>query len=99
MNKYSTKIFAGIFFMFLHAGVKAQTDEGRTDYHVHLQDSETVQLGYRMLKAIGQAPTKMDSLVLDADTIIERLDRAHLMPYARNTTVVIAHLAGWGGVR
>ena len=49
---------------------------GLTDYHVHLQDSATVQLGYRMLKAIGQAPAKMDSLVLDADTIIERLNRA-----------------------
>jgi len=58
--------------------IKTKVDQlnDYTDHHVHLQDSSTVQLGYRMLKAIGQTPTRIDSLVFDADTIIERLDRA-----------------------
>src|SRR5262245_17706165 len=47
-----------------------------TDYHVHIQDSATVQLGFRMLKAFNEVPKKVDSLVLNADTVIEKLNRA-----------------------
>lgn len=77
MNQYS-RIIAGLLLLSLNADVKAQSNQQNyyNDHHVHLQDSATVQLGYRMLKAIGQTPTKMDSIVFDADTIIERLNRA-----------------------
>ncbi|OOQ62237.1 amidohydrolase family protein [Mucilaginibacter pedocola] len=47
-----------------------------TDHHIHLQDSETVQLGFRMLKAFKETPKHIDSLVLNADTVIKRLDGA-----------------------
>jgi len=60
-----------------NSNLKAQVKQNDyTDYHVHLQDSATVQLGYRMLKAINLAPTKIDSLILNADTIIGRLNKA-----------------------
>lgn len=66
-----------LLFMLPCTGLKAQVSQGDyTDYHVHLQDSATVQLGYRMAEAFGEKSTRMDSLVLDADTIIERLNRA-----------------------
>lgn len=58
------------------AACTSNKNDGYTDYHVHLQDAATVQLGYRMLKAINQAPTKADSIVYDADTIIQRLNMA-----------------------
>lgn len=77
MNQYKTKIVIGLLLVSLNTVLKAQVyQDGYTDHHVHLQDSSTVRLGYRMLKAIGQTPTKTDSLVFDADTIIERLDKA-----------------------
>lgn len=77
MNLHRANIVTTLLFTLLNAGLKAQVNQdGYTDCHVHLQDSATVQLGYRMLKAFGQTPTKTDSLVLDADTIIERLNRA-----------------------
>ncbi|MBL7762099.1 MAG: amidohydrolase family protein [Chitinophagaceae bacterium] len=78
MNQYQKQIITGLLLLLFNADTKAQPaqPDGYTDHHVHLQDSATVQLGYRMLKAIGQAPTKVDSIVFDADTIIERLNRA-----------------------
>lgn len=66
-----------IVFLILNVSLHAQPKPNRyTDYHVHLQDSATVQLGYRMLKVWHQKPTHMDSLCFDADTIVGRLDRA-----------------------
>ena len=77
MNWYRINTIVALFLMLLNNSLKAQIAyRDYIDYHVHLQDSATVQLGYRMLKAFGQTPTKMDSLVLDADTIIARLNRA-----------------------
>jgi predicted TIM-barrel fold metal-dependent hydrolase len=64
--------------MGLHVALKAQVKQnGYTDYHVHLQDSATIQLDYRMLKAIHEEPVKMDSVYLDADTAIQRLNKAN----------------------
>ncbi|MFT3705629.1 MAG: amidohydrolase family protein [Agriterribacter sp.] len=78
MNQYARGIITALLFLSMNAGVKAQGIEQHdyTDYHVHLQDSSTVQLGFRLLKALGKTPTSIDSLVFDADTIIQRLDRA-----------------------
>lgn len=77
MNLTRTIKVMVLLSMLLNIGLKAQVSQhGYIDYHVHLQDSATVQLGYRMLKAFRQAPAKIDSLVLNADTIIERLNRA-----------------------
>ncbi|MGC4038243.1 MAG: TatD family hydrolase [Chitinophagaceae bacterium] len=78
MNYYLRNIIIALLLLTINSKVKAQDGQQNdyTDYHVHLQDSATVQLGYRMLKAIGQTPTKVDSIVFDADTIIERLDKA-----------------------
>ncbi len=74
MNKLTIAV---LFFSVCTISLRAQVKQGNyTDYHVHLQDSATVVLNDKMLKAIHQAPTKMDSLVLDADTITGRLDRA-----------------------
>ncbi|QEM13523.1 amidohydrolase family protein [Mucilaginibacter rubeus] len=77
MKHYSQRAAALIFFLVLAVNLKAQVKPNYyTDYHVHLQDSATVQLGYRMLKAFHLKATKMDSLCFDADTIIGRLDKA-----------------------
>lgn len=77
MSNYTTRAIILLALIAFTGNIHAQVKRtGYTDYHVHLQDSATVILGYRMLKAIGQAPTKIDSLVLDADTIIHRLNKA-----------------------
>lgn len=77
MNWLRINTIVALLFMLVNNSLKAQVNNrDYIDYHVHLQDSTTVQLGYRMLKAFGQTPTRMDSLVLDADTIINRLNRA-----------------------
>jgi len=77
MKHYLLRV-AVLIFLFAFAGnLKAQVKPNyRTDYHVHLQDSATVQLGFRMLKAFHLKATRMDSLCFDADTIIRRLDKA-----------------------
>ncbi|AYL94866.1 amidohydrolase family protein [Mucilaginibacter celer] len=77
MKHYLRPWAALIFFIMPACTSTAQVKPGyATDYHVHLQDSATVQLGYRMLKAFHQKATKTDSLCFDADTIIGRLNRA-----------------------
>ncbi|GAB4056011.1 amidohydrolase family protein [Spirosoma litoris] len=77
MILYRTPIVLALLLALLTTSLKAQVVNGDyIDYHVHVQDSATVQLGYRMLKAFGETPTSIDSLVLDADTVINRLDRA-----------------------
>jgi len=77
MSIYTTRALTLLLLLVLTISVKAQPKSNSyTDYHVHLQDSATIVLGYRMLKAIGQAPTKIDSIILNADTIIHRLDEA-----------------------
>lgn len=59
------------------AGLIAQPPVSKwTDHHVHLQDSATIQFNFRMLEALHRKPERMDSLVLDADSIIHRLDKA-----------------------
>jgi len=77
MNKHSISTTTLLFLIVLHVTLKAQVKQnGYTDYHVHLQDSATVELNYKMLKALHIEATKMDSVFLDADTIIERLNKA-----------------------
>jgi predicted TIM-barrel fold metal-dependent hydrolase len=77
MKRYLPWAIALMFSISLADNLKAQVKPNHyTDYHVHLQDSATVQLGYRMMKAFHLKATKMDSLCFDADTIIRRLDRA-----------------------
>ncbi|MEO3406170.1 amidohydrolase family protein [Mucilaginibacter sp. CAU 1740] len=77
MKRYSLRASALIFLTILACNLKAQVKSNHcTDYHVHLQDSATVQLGFRMLKAFHQKATRTDSLCFDADTIINRLNRA-----------------------
>ncbi|WP_413670381.1 amidohydrolase family protein [Mucilaginibacter sp. Mucisp86] len=77
MKFHLPRAIAFIFFFTLTGKLKAQVKPNYyTDYHVHLQDSATVQLGYRMMKAFHLKATRMDSLCFDADTIIKRLDRA-----------------------
>jgi len=77
MKHYLLRV-AVLIFLFAFAGnLKAQVKPNYyTDYHVHLQDSATVQLGFRMLKAFHLKATRADSLCFDADTIIRRLDKA-----------------------
>ncbi|WP_114940890.1 amidohydrolase family protein [Mucilaginibacter endophyticus] len=77
MKHYLSRV-AVLIFLFVFAGnLKAQVKPNYyTDYHVHLQDSATVQLGFRMLKAFHLKATRSDSLCFDADTIIGRLDKA-----------------------
>jgi len=76
MNNYTTS--AIIFSLLCITTTTYSQTKPNTfvDYHVHLQDSATVQLGYRMLKAIGEEPKKTDSIVLNADTAIQRLNKA-----------------------
>jgi predicted TIM-barrel fold metal-dependent hydrolase len=77
MKRYLPWTIALLFFILLANNLRAQVKPNHyTDYHVHLQDSATVQLGYRMMKAFHLKATKMDSLCFDADTIIRRLDKA-----------------------
>jgi predicted TIM-barrel fold metal-dependent hydrolase len=77
MKHYSLRTIALMFLIVFAGNLKAQVKSNHcTDYHVHLQDSATVKLGYRMMKAFHMKPTKMDSLCFDADTIIGRLNRA-----------------------
>lgn len=75
MKKYTniTLLLLLVPVVCLNAQIKLN---GYTDYHVHLQDSATIELGYQMLKAMQTEPEKMDSVFLDADTIIERLNKA-----------------------
>lgn len=77
MKCYLSRVSALLFSILLANNLRAQVKPNHyTDYHVHLQDSATVQLGYRMMKAFHLKATKMDSLCFDADTIIRRLDKA-----------------------
>ncbi|HEX8020232.1 MAG TPA: TatD family hydrolase [Mucilaginibacter sp.] len=77
MKCYLSRVSVLLFFILLADSLNAQVKPNYyTDYHVHLQDSATVQLGYRMMKAFHLKATKMDSLCFDADTIIKRLDKA-----------------------
>src|ERR1700749_2097802 len=77
MNNPVACIITLILLLISTGNLNAQTKQNNyTDYHVHLQDSATVQLGYRMAKATHQKLTRMDSLYLDSDTIIHRLDKA-----------------------
>lgn len=76
------KIFQKYILLFWitilsNISLQAQVKENNyIDYHVHLQDSATVQLGFRMAKAFNETSKKIDSLVLNADTIIARLNRS-----------------------
>lgn len=77
MNKYNISAVTLLLIIVLNVTLKAQVKQNDyTDYHVHLQDSATIQLDYKMLKALHMKPAKMDSVFLDADTIIERLNKA-----------------------
>lgn len=77
MNRRLSRLAALLYFIPMLGVVYAQPKPNHyTDYHVHLQDSVTVQLGLRMAKAFHQKTTRADSVCFDADTIIRRLNKA-----------------------
>lgn len=76
MKEYRNYVVSSLLFILFSFSSQAQVSQSEyTDYHVHLQDSATVELGFRMLKAFHEVPKRTDSLVLNADTVIERLNR------------------------
>lgn len=78
IKSYSRTSMLILLLFFIGRNTSAQIiKKGFTNHHVHLQDEASRQLGYRMMKAFGEVPGRTDSLLLNADSLIQRLDRAH----------------------